>query len=139
MQLSMVFLKWMHIMFVLCWMVIDASCLIEWFTVTLISFLIFKMLQQIQENYQSVLCESLEEICLQKQFQEKCLWILVHALQSYEESLMESKKSEVETDNLFSRYQLMVSSVLLTTLPRHFPGVSFWTPYISSKHYYTYL
>ncbi|XXG65538.1 hypothetical protein AAC387_Pa05g3213 [Persea americana] len=78
---------------------------------------------QIQENYQSVLCESLEEICLQKQFQEKCLSILVHALQSYEESLMESKKSEVETDNLFSRYQLMVSSVLLTTLPRHFPEI----------------
>lgn len=95
----------------------------------------FKMLQQIQENYQKVLCESLEELCLEKQFQEKCLLILVHALRSYEEStLMGSKKSEVEKENLFSRYQLTVSSILLATLPRHFPGVSFWTPYFCLKH-----
>ncbi|XP_058096381.1 anaphase-promoting complex subunit 2 [Magnolia sinica] len=79
----------------------------------------------IQENWvQRVLCESLEEICLEKRYQEKCLLILVHALQSYKESMLkESEKSEEEKVNLLSGYQLMVSSVLLTTLPWHFPEI----------------
>ncbi|KAF9623696.1 hypothetical protein IFM89_003841 [Coptis chinensis] len=64
-----------------------------------------------------VLCEALEVICLEKQYQEKCLLMLVHALQSYNESVTEGKCERV---GLFTRYRLMVSSVLMTTLPHHF-------------------
>jgi len=64
------------------------------------------------------LCRALEEISLEKQYQEKCLLLLVRAL------LLEGKTdSDVEREYLFSKYQLMVSSVLMASLPRHFPGM----------------
>lgn len=67
---------------------------------------------------QQVLCRALEEISLEKQYQEKCLLLLVRAL------LLEGKTdSDVEREYLFSKYQLMVSSVLMASLPRHFPGM----------------
>jgi anaphase-promoting complex subunit 2 len=67
---------------------------------------------------QQVLCIALEEISLEKQYQEKCLLLLVRAL------LLEGKTdSDVEREYLFSKYQLMVSSVLMASLPRHFPGM----------------
>lgn len=73
---------------------------------------------------EKVLFEALEEICLEKQFQEKCLLFLIHALQSCEGSVLKgTKELEVEKGNLLSGYQLMVSSVLLSTLPRHFPEI----------------
>lgn len=66
---------------------------------------------------QQVLCRALEEISLEKQYQEKCLLLLVRAL------LLEGKTdSDVEREYLFSKYRLMVSSVLMASLPRHFPG-----------------
>ncbi|KAL0907306.1 hypothetical protein M5K25_021706 [Dendrobium thyrsiflorum] len=50
--------------------------------------------------------------------------MLIHALQLYEESIATGKiNSGHHESNLLSRYRLMVSSVLLTTLPSHFPGV----------------
>lgn len=64
------------------------------------------------------MCRALEEISLEKQYQEKCLLLLVRAL------LLEGKTdSDVEREYLFSKYQLMVSSVLMASLPRHFPGM----------------
>ncbi|KAL9402160.1 hypothetical protein Peur_006009 [Populus x canadensis] len=70
---------------------------------------------------QQVLCRALEEISLEKQYQEKCLLLLVRAL------LLEGKTdSDVEREYLFSKYRLMVSSVLMASLPRHFPELLHW-------------
>ncbi|KAI3987672.1 hypothetical protein MKX01_028406 [Papaver californicum] len=77
-----------------------------------------------EESVQRVLCKALEEICLEKQYQEKCLLILVHALQSYQDVISKGRHpSDVDKVRLLSRYQLMVSSVLMTSLPRHFPEI----------------
>lgn len=77
-----------------------------------------------QENWtEEVLSKSLEEICLEKHYQEKCLLMLVHALQSYDDSITDEKmKIQDYRSSLTSKYQLMVSSILLTTVPMHFPG-----------------
>ncbi|RVW32041.1 Anaphase-promoting complex subunit 2 [Vitis vinifera] len=80
---------------------------------------------QIQENgIQKVLYKALDDVSLEKQYQEKCLLMLVHALQSYKDSISEERhNSDAERIHLFSKYQLIVSSVLMTTLPRHFPEI----------------
>ncbi|KAA8529398.1 hypothetical protein F0562_033803 [Nyssa sinensis] len=82
----------------------------------------------IQENgVQQVLCKALEEISLERQYQEKCLLMLVHALQSYKDGMSEeSHKSDAERIYLFSKYQLRVSSVLMASLPQHFPEILHW-------------
>ncbi|XP_042501662.1 anaphase-promoting complex subunit 2 isoform X2 [Macadamia integrifolia] len=79
----------------------------------------------IQEDWaQQVLCKSLEVICLEKEYLEKCLLILVNALQSYKESMSGGRpNADMERLHLISRYRLMVSSVLMTSLPRCFPGI----------------
>jgi anaphase-promoting complex subunit 2 len=79
------------------------------------------MKQQIDEDeIESVFCNALEQISLEKQSQEKCLLILVQALQSFKDDQM----LEAETTNyLTSKYQWIVSSVLITTLPPVFPGL----------------
>ncbi|XP_059648823.1 anaphase-promoting complex subunit 2 [Cornus florida] len=87
-----------------------------------------EMNDPVQENgVQQVLCKALEEISLEKQYQEKCLSMLVHALQSYRDSMSEGRhKSDSERIHLSSKYQLMVSSVLMASLPRHFPEILHW-------------
>lgn len=82
----------------------------------------------IQEaEIQKVLYKALEEISLVKQYLEKCLSMLVHALQLYKDSKQEGRNtSDVKGVHLFSKYQLIVSSILMTTLPRHFPEVLHW-------------
>lgn len=71
-----------------------------------------------------MLCNALEEICLEKENQEKCLLMLVHALQSYTDNLTDGKPDfDVGKVDLFSKYQLIVSSILMANLPRHFPGM----------------
>ncbi|KDP41230.1 hypothetical protein JCGZ_15637 [Jatropha curcas] len=76
---------------------------------------------------QQILRTALEEISLVKQYQEKCLLVLVHALQSYKECLSEGKHNlDTERSYIFSRYQLMVSSVLMASLPQHFPEMLHW-------------
>lgn len=81
------------------------------------------LLQVYDSEVQQVLCRALEEISLEKQYQEKCLLMLVQALQSYKEYLPDGKRdSDAERLYLFSKYQLMVSSVLMASLPRHFPS-----------------
>lgn len=78
------------------------------------------------DDVQEVLCEALEEISAEKQYEEKCLFMLVHALQSYKDCLTEEKQnSDAERVYLFAKYQLLVSSVLMATLPRHFPGIMY--------------
>ncbi|XP_039037480.1 anaphase-promoting complex subunit 2-like isoform X2 [Hibiscus syriacus] len=77
-----------------------------------------------EDEIQTVLCNALEEICLEKENQEKCLLMLVHALQSYVDNLSNEKPNfDVGKDYLFSKYQLVVSSMLMANLPPHFPKV----------------
>ncbi|KAK2969035.1 hypothetical protein RJ640_007900 [Escallonia rubra] len=79
------------------------------------------------DEVQQVLCKALREISLEKQYQEKCLSILVHALQSYKDSTLEGRlTSDVGRAYPVPKYQLIVSSVLMTSLPRHFPEVLHW-------------
>jgi len=84
-------------------------------------------MKQIDEDeIESVLCNALEEISLEKQYQEKCLLILVHALQSFNDKMSEEGRHnnfEAETNYLTSKYQWIVSSVLMNKLPRVFPGL----------------
>ncbi|KAM3754567.1 hypothetical protein ACB098_03G175200 [Castanea mollissima] len=59
--------------------------------------------------------------------QEKCLLMLSHALQSYKDQMSEGRNpSDAERSHLFSKYQLLVSSVLMASLPRHFPEILHW-------------
>ncbi|KAK2434638.1 anaphase-promoting complex subunit [Trifolium repens] len=75
----------------------------------------------------SVLYNALEEISIEKQYQEKCLLILVHALQSFKDQKSEERQNfEAERNYLTSKYQWIVSSVLMTTLPRVFPVILHW-------------
>ncbi|PIN13292.1 Anaphase-promoting complex (APC), subunit 2 [Handroanthus impetiginosus] len=80
-----------------------------------------------QGEMQDVLHKALEEILSEKQYQEKCLLMLVHALEMCRENNPnEQTYSESERNYLFSKYQLTVSSVLMASLPRHFPDVLHW-------------
>lgn len=82
-----------------------------------------------EEEVREVLCKALEEISSKKKCQEELLSILVHALQSYRYDLMEKGRqydAETEVVRLFAKYQLLVSSVLMATLPRHFPDLLHW-------------
>jgi anaphase-promoting complex subunit 2 len=82
-------------------------------------------MKQINEDeIESVLYNALEEISIEKQYQEKCLLILAHALQSFKDQMSEERHNfEAERNYLTSKYQWIVSSVLMTTLPRVFPGL----------------
>ncbi|KAK2636170.1 hypothetical protein Ddye_030962 [Dipteronia dyeriana] len=76
---------------------------------------------------QIVLCKALGEISLEKKYQEKCLYMLVHALQSCTENLLDREyNSDSERKYLFAKYQFMVSSVLMASLPPHFPEILHW-------------
>lgn len=71
-----------------------------------------------------MLSNALEEISLEKQYQEKCLLMLVHALQSYKDQMSEERHTfEADRNYLTSKYQWIVSSVLMSTIPRVFPGL----------------
>ncbi|XP_062111551.1 anaphase-promoting complex subunit 2 isoform X3 [Humulus lupulus] len=64
---------------------------------------------------------------MEKQYQEKCLLMLVHALQSFKDHVSGgSHNSDAERVYLLSKYQMLVSSVLMATLPRHFPDMLDW-------------
>lgn len=77
-----------------------------------------------EDEVQQVLHMALEEITLEKQYQERCLTILVTALDSCKYTTSEG--SDIDRVYLFSKYQLIVSSTLMTTLPRHFPQILHW-------------
>ncbi|POO03500.1 Anaphase-promoting complex subunit [Trema orientale] len=79
------------------------------------------------DEVQEVLCKALEEISVEKQYQEKCLLMLVHALQSFKDHVSGgSHSSDADRVYLLSKYQMLVSSVLMATLPRHFPDMLNW-------------
>ncbi|CAD6338423.1 unnamed protein product [Miscanthus lutarioriparius] len=79
----------------------------------------------VKENWpEEILSKALEDICLEKGYQEKCVLVLVHAFQSYEDRAPQKQFKAVDCiSSLMARYQLMVSSVLLTTLPLSFPEI----------------
>ncbi|XP_021910305.1 anaphase-promoting complex subunit 2 isoform X2 [Carica papaya] len=53
--------------------------------------------------------------------------MLADALQTQEECMSEGSHTyDAERISLFSRYQLLVSSVLMASLPRHFPEILHW-------------
>lgn len=85
------------------------------------------------QELQHVLGRALEEISSEKKYQEKCLLVLVHALQSYKECSSEEKYNPNDQRSyLFSKYQLMVSSVLMASIPRHFPGMRICFSFLST-------
>ncbi|CAL5428806.1 unnamed protein product [Camellia sinensis] len=78
----------------------------------------------LKDRVQQELCKALEEISFEKQYQEKCLLMLIRALQPNKDIALDKRQSpDAERLYLLSRYQLIVSSVLMATLPRHFPVV----------------
>lgn len=80
--------------------------------------------QNYGEDIHEVLCKALEEISIEKKCHEKCLSIVVHALQSFKEQSSDAKQNlDAENVHLFSRFRSMLSSTLMTTLPQHFPGI----------------
>ncbi|WZZ53495.1 hypothetical protein YC2023_053602 [Brassica napus] len=76
------------------------------------------------EEIHQVLCKALEEISREKQYHDKCTSMVVHALKSFKEERLNSDAERVEL--LFSRFQSMLSSTLMTTLPQHFPEILHW-------------
>lgn len=83
--------------------------------------------QDQQDEIQQVLHNALEEISSEKQYQERCLSLLVHALQTYRENKSDGQiSSDAKCNHLFSKYHLTLSSVLMASLPRHFPDVLHW-------------
>ncbi|CAL0312229.1 unnamed protein product [Lupinus luteus] len=79
-----------------------------------------------EAEIQSVLYTALEEISSEKQYQEKCLLMLVHAFQSYKDQVSGERHDLGERNYLTSKYQWIVSSVLMATLPRNFPVILHW-------------
>ncbi|XP_028062279.1 anaphase-promoting complex subunit 2 isoform X2 [Camellia sinensis] len=81
----------------------------------------------LKDRVQQELCKALEEISFEKQYQEKCLLMLIRALQPNKDIALDKRQSpDAERLYLLSRYQLIVSSVLMATLPRHFPEILHW-------------
>ncbi|KAL9424203.1 hypothetical protein AB3S75_036143 [Citrus x aurantiifolia] len=78
------------------------------------------------DEVHEVLCKALEEICMEIQYQEKCLFMLVHAIESPRDCSPEGKPILDSEVHLFAKYQLMVSSVLMASLPPHFPEMLYW-------------
>ncbi|KAL0898341.1 hypothetical protein Bca101_082302 [Brassica carinata] len=80
------------------------------------------------EEIHQVLCTALEDISIEKQYYDKCLSVLVHALQSFQEhSSEERQNSDAErVQQLFSTFRSILSSTLMTTLPQHFPEILHW-------------
>ncbi|KAG5528895.1 hypothetical protein RHGRI_029524 [Rhododendron griersonianum] len=95
-------------------MSVDSGCTIDNFT----------MIQK--DSIQQVLCKALEEISMEKQYQEKCLLLLIDVVQSHKDSTPEKNLGGIERLHLLSKYQSMVSSVLMATLPPHFPEILHW-------------
>nr|GEW34118.1 anaphase-promoting complex subunit 2 [Tanacetum cinerariifolium] len=80
--------------------------------------------RDVQGDEVELLCKALEEISREKQYQEKCLSMLVNSLQLCQDNntSMEGNLLDVEKV-LFSKYRLIVSCVLMTTLPHYFTEV----------------
>lgn len=81
--------------------------------------------QNEEDGLEEILYKALEEISQLKQCQERSLLMIVHCLLSHQNTVSKnSDNSNPERVYLFSKYQLMVSSVLMASLPRQFPGNS---------------
>lgn len=74
---------------------------------------------------QEVLHRALENMSSEKQYQEKCLLLLIHALETGRESKSMDQTPDADRNHLLSKYQLIVSSVLMSSLPQHFPGMNY--------------
>ncbi|KAH7866289.1 hypothetical protein Vadar_018310 [Vaccinium darrowii] len=81
-----------------------------------------------KDSIPQVLCKALEEMSIQKQYQEECLLLLIDVVLSYKDSAPEKRQNSGGTErlHLLSKYQSLVSSVLMATLPPHFPEILHW-------------
>nr|GEU46948.1 anaphase-promoting complex subunit 2 [Tanacetum cinerariifolium] len=78
----------------------------------------------VQEDEVELLCKALEEISREKQYQEKCLSMLVNSLQLCQDNNISMEGNLLDVEKvLFSKYRSIVSSVLMTTLPHQFTEV----------------
>lgn len=79
-----------------------------------------------EDEVELLLCKALEEISREKQYQEKCLLMLVNSLQLCQEDNTSIEAHYLDIEKIFfSKYRLIVSSVLMTTMPRQFTGMCF--------------
>ncbi|KAI3816668.1 hypothetical protein L1987_16371 [Smallanthus sonchifolius] len=77
-----------------------------------------------EDEVELLLCKALEEISLEKQYQEKCLLMLVNSLQLCQENNTSTEGHPLDMEKIFfSKYRLIVSSVLMTTMPRQFTEI----------------
>lgn len=77
-----------------------------------------------EDEVELLLCKALEEISREKQYQEKCLSMLVNSLQLCQDNNTSTEGNLFDVEKvLFSKYRLIVSSVLMTTLPHQFTGI----------------
>ncbi|XP_073050122.1 anaphase-promoting complex subunit 2 [Primulina eburnea] len=79
-----------------------------------------------QGGMQEVLHKALAFISSEKQYQEKCLLLLIRSLETDRESKSMDQTPDAKRNHLLSKYQLSVSSILMSSLPRHFPDVLHW-------------
>lgn len=76
-----------------------------------------------EDEVELLLCKALEEISREKQYQEKCLSMLANSLQLCQDNNTSTEGNLDVEKFLFSKYRLIVSSVLMTTLPHQFTEV----------------
>ncbi|KMZ69241.1 Anaphase-promoting complex subunit 2 [Zostera marina] len=72
---------------------------------------------------EDILQRTLKEISLHKAYHEKCIHSLVCFLQQHAQKNSERYIFDTDGSSILSKYQLMVSSLLLSSLPCHFPDV----------------
>ncbi|KAK1419923.1 hypothetical protein QVD17_29363 [Tagetes erecta] len=77
-----------------------------------------------EDEVELLLCKALEEISREKQYQEKCLLMLVNSLQLCQEDNTSVEGRHLDMEKIFfSKYRLIVSSVLMTAMPRQFTEI----------------
>ncbi|CAO2829557.1 unnamed protein product [Amaranthus hypochondriacus] len=82
------------------------------------------LLMNEEDGLEEILYKALEEISQVKQCQERSLLMIVHCLLSHQNTVSKNTdNSNAERLYLLSKYQLMVSSVLMASLPRQFPAI----------------
>ncbi|KAI3696383.1 hypothetical protein L1987_79397 [Smallanthus sonchifolius] len=77
-----------------------------------------------EDEVELLLCKALEEMSLEKKYQEKCLLMLVNSLQLCQENNTSTEGHPLDMEKIFfSKYRLIVSSVLMTTMPCQFTEI----------------
>ncbi|KAK9060125.1 hypothetical protein SSX86_020829 [Deinandra increscens subsp. villosa] len=86
-----------------------------------------------EDEVELLLCKALEGISSEKQYQEKCILMLVNSLLLCQENDTSIGHPFDMEKIFFSKYRLIVSSVLMTTMPRQFTAINM---FIEILHWY---